>query len=114
MSAVDSQTVTGAALAIIAFGLAVLSRIQLGSSFSVTPKATDLVSSGLYSRLQNPMYVFIDITVVGIAIAAHNWYVLLLLVLMIPLQILNARKERKLLSQKFGERYQAYARSTWF
>jgi protein-S-isoprenylcysteine O-methyltransferase Ste14 len=111
---VDSQTLTGVALAIIAFALAVLSRIQLGTSFSVRPKATGLVTNGVYSRLQHPMYVFIDITVVGIAIAAHNWYVLLLLMLMIPLQILNTRKERKLLSEKFGERYQTYVRSTWF
>jgi protein-S-isoprenylcysteine O-methyltransferase Ste14 len=111
---VDRQTLAGATLAVIAFALAVLSRIQLGSSFSVTPKATGLVTNGVYSRLQNPMYVFIDITVLGLAITAHSWYVLLLLVLLLPLQIVNILKERKLLDEKFGARYQTYRRSTWF
>jgi protein-S-isoprenylcysteine O-methyltransferase Ste14 len=38
---------------------------------------------------------------------------LLLLAVLVPLQIRNARRERTLLNEKFGERYEAYRRGTW-
>jgi protein-S-isoprenylcysteine O-methyltransferase Ste14 len=106
-------TIAGVALAAIAFVLMVLSRVQLGKSFTVTPKATDLVTHGLYSRLRHPMYVFLDLTLCGIALAVHRWYVLLPLVILLPLQIRNARRESALLRENFGERYEEYRRSTW-
>ena len=108
------ETFAGVALAIISFALVILARVQLGKSFSVTPKANDLVMHGLYSRLQHPMYVFVDLTVCGIALAAHRWYVLLPLVILLPLQTRNARRERDLLQEKFRERYEIYRRATWF
>jgi protein-S-isoprenylcysteine O-methyltransferase Ste14 len=37
------------------FVLMVVSRRQLGASFSVRPEAKTLVTSGLYSRIQHPM-----------------------------------------------------------
>jgi protein-S-isoprenylcysteine O-methyltransferase Ste14 len=108
------ETFLGVMLAITSFALAALARLQLGKSFTVTPRAGDLVSRGLYSRLQHPMYIFVDFTVCGIALAVHSWYVLLLLVIVLPLQTRNARTERKLLQEKFGERYEIYRRATWF
>jgi len=108
------ETLAGVALAAISFALVVLARMQLGKSFTVTPKANDLVTHGLYSRLQHPMYVFVDLMICGIALAAHRWYVLLLLVILLPLQIRNARREHTVLREKFGERYQLYRLATWF
>ncbi len=106
------ETFAGVALAVISFALVILARVQLGKSFSVTPKANDLVTHGLYSRLQHPMYVFVDLTVCRIALAAHRWYVLLPLVILFPLQTRNARRERNLLQEKFRERYEIYRRAT--
>jgi protein-S-isoprenylcysteine O-methyltransferase Ste14 len=108
------ETYVGVALASVSFALVILARVQLGKSFSVTPKARDLVTHGLYSRLRHPMYTFADLTVSGIALAMHRWYALLLLVILLPLQMRNARTERKLLRGKFGERYETYRRATWF
>jgi protein-S-isoprenylcysteine O-methyltransferase Ste14 len=110
----NAETLTGVVLAAISFALTVLARVQLGKSFAVTPKANDLITHGLYSRLQHPMYVFVDLTLCGIALAVHRWYVLLLLVILVPLQIRNAHIERTLLREKFGERYEIYRRATWF
>jgi protein-S-isoprenylcysteine O-methyltransferase Ste14 len=110
----NAETLAGLLLAAISFALTVLARVQLGKSFAVTPKANDLVTHGLYSRLQHPMYVFVDLTLCGIALAIHRWYVLLLLVILVPLQIRNAHRERTLLRVKFGERYEMYRRATWF
>ena len=104
----------GVGIAAISLALVVMARVQLGKSFAVTPQARDLVTHGLYSRFQNPMYVFIDLAICGIAIALERWVVLLLLAILLPLQIRNTVRERKLLSAKFGERYDAYRRTTWF
>jgi protein-S-isoprenylcysteine O-methyltransferase Ste14 len=38
--------------------LLALARIQLGQAFSVQAKASTLVTSGLYSRIRNPIYVW--------------------------------------------------------
>jgi protein-S-isoprenylcysteine O-methyltransferase Ste14 len=109
----NMETFAGVVLAVISLALVVLARVQLGKSFAVTPKANDLVTHGLYSRLQHPMYVFVDLTVCGIALAAHLWYVLLLLAILVPAQMRNAHRERSLLRERFGERYEAYCRGTW-
>jgi protein-S-isoprenylcysteine O-methyltransferase Ste14 len=108
------QTYAGVTLALVSASLAQLARTQLGKSFSVTPKAKDLVTHGLYSRLQHPMYLFLDLTICGIALAIHQWYVLLLLAILLPLQIRNSCKEHRLLHEKFGARFEAYRRATWF
>ena len=108
------QTYAGVTLALVCVSLAQLARTQLGKSFSVTPKAKELVTHGLYSRVQHPMYLFVDLTICGIALAVHQWYVLLLLVILLPLQIKNSYQERRLLHEKFGERFEIYRRATWF
>ena len=72
------------------------------------------MTHGLYARLQHPMYVFVDFTLCGIALAVHRWYALIPLAILLLLQTRNARAERKLLREKFGERYETYRRATWF
>ena len=110
----NTQMFIGVLIALISIALAHLARMQLGKSFSVTPKAKDLVTHGLYSRLQNPMYLFLDFAICGIALTVHHSSMLLVLVILVPLQIRNARKERSLLHEKFGERFETYRRDTWF
>jgi protein-S-isoprenylcysteine O-methyltransferase Ste14 len=110
----DPETVVGTASAAVSLALVVIARLQLGKSFTVTPMARHLVTRGLYSRLQHPMYLFVDLAVCGIALAAHRAFVLLLLAILLPLQVKNARQERKVLNEAFSERYEAYRRSTWF
>jgi protein-S-isoprenylcysteine O-methyltransferase Ste14 len=104
----------GVTLASISSSLVLLSRHQLGTSFTFTPQAKGLVTRGIYSRIQHPMYLFVDLTVCAIALASGRWYLLLLLLILIPAQIRNARVERRLLEAKFGLQYDAYRRSTWF
>jgi len=108
------ETFAGLALASISFALVIVSRVQLGKSFAITPQAKGLVTHGLYSRMQHPMYVFVDLTVCGIALALHHWNVLLLLFVLLPLQRRNAGRECKALQDKFGERYEIYRQGTWF
>jgi protein-S-isoprenylcysteine O-methyltransferase Ste14 len=59
------------------------------------------------------MYVFLDLTILGVALALQSWWVLLVLMILLPLQIWNARRESKLLAERFGAEYQAWRSRTW-
>ena len=50
--------IVGMAVAVPAFCLWALARLQLGKSFSISAQAKGLVTHGLYSKIQNPVYVF--------------------------------------------------------
>jgi protein-S-isoprenylcysteine O-methyltransferase Ste14 len=91
-----------------------LARINLGASFSVEAKASVLVTRGLYSRIRNPIYVFGGIMIVGLCLFFLHPQFLLILVVLIPLQIIRARKESAVLEAAFGDQYREYKRQTWF
>ena len=59
-----------------------LARVQLGRAFSVQAKATTLVTTGLYSRIRNPIYVFGALMVAGIIIFTGSYWLLLFLVVL--------------------------------
>src|SRR5437868_6284404 len=68
----------GLAIAAPAFVLLVVARLQLGRAFSVQAKASTLVTTGLYSRIRNPIYVFGALLSVGIFIFMHRpWWLLI-------------------------------------
>ena len=54
----------GVIVAVAAFSVACLARVQLGKAFAFTPQAKGLVTKGLYSRFKHPMYIF-GATLVG-------------------------------------------------
>jgi len=106
--------VAGILIAVSAFSLACLARVQLGEAFAFTPQAKGLVTAGLYSRIKHPMYIAVDIAVCGIALATQTWWALLPLAILVPAQIRNCRKERQLLLAMFGDAYRDYEQKTWF
>jgi protein-S-isoprenylcysteine O-methyltransferase Ste14 len=106
--------VAGIMIAVGAFSLACVARVQLGKAFAFTPQAKGLVTEGLYSRVKHPMYISADLAVCGIALAAQRWWILLPLLIMVPLQIRNSHKEHDLLLAKFGDAYREYERKVWF
>ena len=106
--------IAGVAIAVPAFLLFFVARIQLGRAFSVQAKASTLVTAGIYARIRNPIYVFGALMIVGICIFAHRPWWLLILVVLIPVQLVRARKEEQVLAEKFGDAYREYKRQTWF
>lgn len=106
--------IAGMAIAAPAFVLFLLARIQLGRAFSVQAKATTLVTTGIYARIRNPIYVFGGLFVAGCILWADRPWWLLVFVPLIPLQVLRARKEADILQAKFGDAYLEYKRKTWF
>jgi protein-S-isoprenylcysteine O-methyltransferase Ste14 len=106
--------IAGAGIAGVALVLLVVARLQLGAAFSIQAKAKTLVTTGLYSRIRNPIYVFSAVFLVGIVIVLERWLLLLPIALLVPLQIVRARREARVLAAAFGEEYERYKAGTWF
>ncbi len=104
----------GIALSLAGLGGVILARYTLGLSFSIKAKATELVTTGIYSRIRNPIYVFGMVYVLGLVFIFRNPVLALILVLLIPMQIIRARREARVLEAKFGEAYRQYRARTWF
>jgi protein-S-isoprenylcysteine O-methyltransferase Ste14 len=104
----------GAILALFSVAMLAVARLQLGAAFSIKAKAKTLVTTGLYSRIRNPIYVFGWLFLFGMATVLENWILLAVVVVLIPVQIYRARKEEAVLSATFGEEYARYKASTWF
>lgn len=92
-----AMRVAGAILALLGYILTITARVQLGKSFSVSPQAKELVTSGLYSRISHPMYLFLDVMLLGLAVALPLYWLLLLLVVLIVAQTIRSRQEAKVL-----------------
>jgi len=108
--------IRGAGLALGLFGLVgvISARATLGRSFSVAPRARQLVTTGIYSKIRNPIYVFSAMFITGILLIVrkpHLWYLLLVL---IPVQLIRARQEARVLEAAFGDAYREYRKHTWF
>lgn len=106
--------IAGAVLAVVGYPMFVTARLQLGKSFAVTPQAKELVSLGLYSRIRNPIYVFVDVMVFGLILAVHLYWLFALFPLLVAMHVLRAHQEAKVLQGKFGQAYLDYRNQTWF
>jgi protein-S-isoprenylcysteine O-methyltransferase Ste14 len=104
----------GAVLVAASLILLMVARLQLGASFSVSAQARRLVTTGLYARLRNPIYVFAALFLVGLSLLLESWLPLILAAVTTPVQIYRARNEERVLAAAFGDEYERYKRTTWF
>ena len=104
----------GAVLVFVSGALLITARLQLGASFSVQAKAKKLVTTGLYSKIRNPIYVFAEFFLIGVGLMLGVWPLLVVSILLIPMQVARARKEEQVLAAAFGEEYERYRARTWF
>ena len=109
-----ASRIAGAFLTVFGYVLVITARVQLGTSFSVRPEARELVTHGLYSRIRNPMYVFLDVLLFGLIFVLHMYWFSVILAGLAIFQGLQARREAKLLQEKFGQAYLDYRNQTWF
>jgi protein-S-isoprenylcysteine O-methyltransferase Ste14 len=107
------QTV-GLCLLVVGFVLWTIARFQLGNSLTVTAQAKQLVTSGLYSKIRNPIYFFGSCLIAGLILLLGRPVWFLIFAVIIPLQIWRARKETQVLEAKLGEEYRKYRSTTWF
>jgi protein-S-isoprenylcysteine O-methyltransferase Ste14 len=92
----------------------VQARNALGRFFSVKAQPKGLVTHGLYARFRHPLYLFVDLTVVGLSLALAQPLLLVIVLVAALIQIYRSRKEDRLLEEKFGEAYREYKKRTWF
>ncbi|MBV8451850.1 MAG: isoprenylcysteine carboxylmethyltransferase family protein, partial [Deltaproteobacteria bacterium] len=76
--------------------------------------ARKLVTTGIYARICNPIYVASPFLFVGFSLALMKWWPMLLCVVIVPVQIFRARREAAVLRDAFGEEYDRYRAQTWF
>jgi protein-S-isoprenylcysteine O-methyltransferase Ste14 len=110
----NARYAIGMGMAVIGFALWMVARAQLGASFSVRAQASELVTTGLYSKIRHPIYFFAGVAYVGLLIALGKIVVLAAFVLFYSVQLLRIKKEEAVLEQAFGEDYRRYRASTWF
>lgn len=93
--------------------LGVLTLSFLGRSFSVMPEARRLVTSGPYSIVRHPLYLFELLGIVGILLQVRSLPGVMLLALIVTLQIARAHWEEAVLDRAFPE-FAAYRRQVPF
>ena len=101
------------ALSLVCAALWVVARQQLGVAFSVRPEARQLVTSGLYAKLRHPIYVFGTAAFLLVLLAVQGLQALVIWAILIPVQVIRARREDAVLASAFGAQYEAYRRTTW-
>lgn len=104
----------GAALGGIGLPLLVVGRLQLGRAFSMAPKATALVTRGLYSRIPHPMYAFLDVALLGVVIAIGREWLVAAWLGLVAAHVWAARREARVLEAAFGQAYRDYRARTWW
>jgi len=110
----NTQRYIGTVLAVVGITFIGVARFQLGRSFSVKAEAHALVTTGLYSKIRNPIYVFGMVMITGLLLVVQRPALWILLVIAVIAQTIRARKEAKVLEAAFGDAYREYRRKTWF
>jgi protein-S-isoprenylcysteine O-methyltransferase Ste14 len=114
------SVIAGNALMVIGFLIAVLGAremVRTRTSFHPGAKASALVTSGVYQRTRNPMYLSFLFFMIGLGLALPNpWLILLAPVLLIYMQERVIKREEAYLSARFGAEYDAYRSKVrrWF
>jgi len=108
------QRYLGTALVVVGISCIVMARYQLGKSFSITAQARQLVTTGIYSKIRNPIYVFGAVTIAGVILVVQRPVLWVPLFVAVVLQTLRARREARVLEAAFGDAYREYRRKTWF
>jgi protein-S-isoprenylcysteine O-methyltransferase Ste14 len=110
----EQAWIVGGLLLAVGLPLLALARRQLGRAFAFTPAAKGLVTHGLYSRIPHPMYVFLDMTLLGVIVLLRQAWALAILVGLAIVQAWQAGREARVLEQRFGSEYRAYRARTWW
>ncbi|MGA1987102.1 MAG: isoprenylcysteine carboxylmethyltransferase family protein [Candidatus Sulfotelmatobacter sp.] len=110
----NTQRYAGTVLAVVGLIFIGIARYQLGKSFSIKPEAHALVTTGLYSKIRNPIYVFGMVMLTGLVLVLQRPVGWLVVVAGVIGQSIRARREARVLEAAFGDEYREYRRKTWF
>ena len=99
---------------LITYILWFISRIQLGTSLTlfIHTNKGPLITTGMYSKFSNPIYLFGTISLF-LYILAINYQYLIIFIILIPIQYIRATLESKALAKKYGDIYDEYINNVW-
>lgn len=112
-----AQSVTGVVGNVLLVGglaLVILGGLGLASSFTVLPRPADgatLVTSGLYSRVRNPIYIGLILAMVGASLGSASLVGVVLSAVLAVVLDLKTRREEIFLRERFPD-YGDYAART--
>lgn len=107
----------GVGLLIVAGGFALGfsgrgSFVRSGTNVNPFKPSSVLVTTGIFARVRNPMYVGLALVVAGIGIAfASDWTLVMLVVAALVTHFGVVTREERYLEAKFGDAYRNYMRS---
>src|SRR5262245_37905068 len=104
----------GIVLAALAFPLWIAAGVQLGPSFSLRAEARRLVTTGLYSKIRHPVYLFGTMAAWSSFLALQIWPLFWAIVALGAITLVRMRREEKVLRDAFGNEYEEYRRRTGF
>lgn len=91
-------------------------KITLGENWDAgygKPNIKKLVTAGVYSKISHPLYLGINLTLIGLAlIYTKLWFILIVLTIVIYF-FTRMHVENKFLTKKLGKRYLDYKNKTW-
>ncbi|OGK27574.1 hypothetical protein A3C28_06105 [Candidatus Roizmanbacteria bacterium RIFCSPHIGHO2_02_FULL_39_9] len=102
---------------IAAFFISISARREIGSNWTHAAeyqikKNHELVTTGIYSYIRHPIYTGFFLMIVGAELIVGSYLFFLFFVGLIFIHLFQARKEEKILLEKFGMRYRIYMKKT--
>ncbi len=107
----------GFAMAIAGLACALWARVALGKYWSdkvILQTEHQLIRSGPYARLRHPLYSGVLLAVLGTALVLGEWRGLLAFLLLLVNYSIKAKREEKILAERFGDKFREHANHTGF
>ena len=112
-----SAPLTVVGLAGVAGGIALIvaGKVGLGDAMARWFTPSRLVTTGIYQKVQHPMYLGGALLLIGLALSLQSVIGICATVLVAwPTYWWSAREEARRLLQAFGTKYSLYRNQTWF
>lgn len=101
----------GAALIVAGLIIFVMALYTFGNSWRVgidENNAGELITNGIFSRSRNPIFLFMDIYFVGVALIYPGYFFILAALLVVPLIHYQVLHEEQFLEQHYANKYLNY------